>query len=93
MSNAPPFKWSEMQQYNIEHKFMETDINSPDVSQVSKQVEENPWKQIMLFTTLHFPFGYPRFSNTALFRNKKMTQRHNVHYCHHDNKFNSSSSN
>ena len=42
MSNTPPFKWSEMQQYNIEHKFMETDINSPDVSQVSKQVEENP---------------------------------------------------
>ena len=42
MFNAPPFKWSEMQQYNIEDKFTETDINSPDVNQVSKQVEENP---------------------------------------------------
>ena len=22
MSNAPPFRWSEMHQYNMEHKFM-----------------------------------------------------------------------
>ena len=41
MSNALPFKWSEMQRYNTEHNFMETDINSPDVSQASKQVKDN----------------------------------------------------
>ena len=40
MSNALPFKWSEMQQYNIQHNFMETDINSPDVSQARKQVKD-----------------------------------------------------
>ena len=47
MSNALPFKWSEMQQYNTEHNFMETDINSPDVSQASKQVKDNRWKWTM----------------------------------------------
>ena len=41
MSNALPFKWSEMQQYNIQHNFMETDINSPDVSQAREQVKDN----------------------------------------------------
>ena len=56
MSNALPFKWSKVQQYIIEHIFMETDINSPDVSQARKQVKDNRWKQTMLFTTLHFPF-------------------------------------
>ena len=41
MSNALPFKWSKVQQYIIEHNFMETDINSRDVSQASKQGKEN----------------------------------------------------
>ena len=32
MSNAPPFRWSEMHQYNMEHKFMKTDINSRKIT-------------------------------------------------------------